>query len=86
MILPINCFIVVPDPKKERTEGGLILTEKYDQNKVDTGVVTYTGENLSNMVGKKIRYRETFGEKIDINSVPHLYFRDFDSSVYYIIE
>lgn len=86
MTLPDNCFIVVPDPIQEKTKSGLIISGNSSLNVIDTGVITHVAGNLLHLKDKKVRYRQAFGENLDIDGGPHLYFRDFGASVYYIIE
>lgn len=85
IILPEGTFTVIPDEKQEKTKAGIIL----DTDTVvlpDTGVVAFTSEDLKKYQGTKVRFRIPFAEMLEIEGVKHLYFRDFNSSIYYIIE
>lgn len=85
LVLPKGAFTVVPDKKEEKTKGGLILGIE-DQKEPDTGVIGFTAPELKELKGSRVRFRKGFGEELDIDGVTHLYFRDYNSSIYYGIK
>ena len=81
IILPEGTFTVIPDEKQEKTKAGIIL----DTDTVvlpDTGTVAFTCESLKQYQGCKVRFRIHFAEILKIEETNHLYFRDFNSSIY----
>lgn len=85
IILPQGCFTVIADAIENKTESGLYLG-KSEILVPDTGTVTLASDTLKDKIGLKIRFRPGFAEEIEIDKVKHLYFRDFESSIYYIIK
>ena len=84
MILPEGAFIVLADKAQETTASGLILTADV-QEEPDTGVVCFVSPDLEEHISKKVRFRKNFGEELEIEGIKYLYFRDFNSSIYYIL-
>lgn len=78
--LPEKAFAIIQDePVTQKT--GLILDMKPKE--VDTGIVVLAGPDLQDKVGVKVRVRLTHGEKMPIRGHEVVYFRDFESSIYY---
>lgn len=82
--LPKGAFTVKVDAKEEKTASGLILhsTQVEEPNK---GEIIFTAEELNKYQGCRVVFRSNFGEDIEINNVKLKYFRDFDSSIFYVI-
>lgn len=73
--------IVKVDIKQDKI-GSLFLPGE-SQKEPDTGVVTH---GPIDMVGKKVRFREHFGERLVLNNEPHIWFSDLKNSIYFVIE
>lgn len=73
--------IVKVDIKQDKI-GSLFLPGE-SQKEPDTGVVTH---GSMDMVGKKVRFREHFGERLVLNNEPHIWFSDLKNSIYFVIE
>lgn len=91
MVLPKGAFTVIQDeaPKTVEKKTTIIMSlEEVDAKpqKPNTGTICYTATELNRYQGCKVVFRENFCEEILINGVDHLYFRDFESSIYYVIE
>jgi hypothetical protein len=91
MILPEGAFTVAQDEAVvvEKKVGGIILDiEEHNTKpkKPNTGVIFFTAPELKKYQGCKVVFRENFGEDITIGAAEYLYFRDFNSSIYYVIE
>ena len=90
-----NSALVKRDKLSKKTSSGLILGDS-DVIKLDTGVITHISENLKitgmsektsqGMLGVRVRFKESFAEKLDIGEETYLYFRDLEPSIYYVIE
>lgn len=86
----MNNNIILPTPQAglvkidlaEEKIGSLYLAEQ-DKKEPDTGIVTAGPEDL---IGKRVRFREHFGERIVINGEAFLWFAELLLSIYYIIE
>lgn len=85
IVLPKGAFIVQPDKKQEKTAGGIILTEAT-QEEPNSGIIICTSEEVKEHKGKRVVYRKNFAEDIEIDKQELKFFRDLDSSIYYIIE
>lgn len=85
IVLPKGAFTVIPEKAEEKTKGGLILTEDLIQEP-DVGMIAFTSEELNEYQGMKVRFRKSFSENLNIEGISHLYFRDFNSSIYYVIK
>lgn len=85
MILPEGAFIVLADKAEEKTASGLILTPDA-QEEPDTGIVCFVSKDLEKHKSKKVRFRKNFSEELEIGDIKYLYFRDFNSSIYYILD
>lgn len=83
--LPKGAYIVLPDEQKDTTVGGIILGEENIKPPTE-GVIVYAADDLKDMVGKRIRFRGSFAEFIEIEDVVHMFFRDLNSSIYYVIK
>lgn len=90
VILPEGAFTVIQDAAPEKIERKTIIMTLDDVDakpeKPNTGTICYTAKELNKYQGCKVVFRENFCEEIDINGTEHLYFRDFNSSIYYVIE
>ena len=61
---------------------GILIT--MNQPKSNKGTIVATCESLKDFIGKTVVFRESFSEEIDIEDKKGLlYFRDFNSSIYY---
>lgn len=61
---------------------GLIIT--MDKSKPNRGTIVAACDSLKEFIGKTVVFRENFSEEIDIEDKKGLlYFRDFNSSIYY---
>lgn len=85
MILPKGAFMVLPDAKEEKTKAGIILVDSL-QKEPDTGTIIYTAKELNNLQGKRVRFRANFAEELEIEGKHFKFFRDLDSSIFYIID
>jgi len=86
----MNSKIILPTP-----EVGLVLVDKIqdkignvyisegDKKEPDTGIVV---DGPMDLVGKRVRFREHFGERLLIDDVPHMWFSEIERSIYYIID
>jgi hypothetical protein len=89
MILPKGAFIVKQDEIVEKEEKiAIILTMedlKEKPKKPNTGVIIFTSEELNEFQLYRVVFRENFFEKIDVGEYKDLlYFRDFNSSIFYV--
>lgn len=85
IVLPKGAFTVLADKPIAVTDGGIILDEQ-SQEPVNTGKICYTHVDLNKYQGCKVVFRINHAEEIKIKGIDHLYFRDFDSSIFYLIE
>ena len=88
IILPTGAFTVLQDEAQEVPPQKIIinLEEVHNPKKPNTGIITYTAPELNKYQGCRVVFRENFSENIKIGETPLLYFRDFESSIYYVIE
>lgn len=84
IVLPKGAFIVQPDKAQEKTAGGIILGTA--QEEPNSGIIICASEEVKQHKGKKIVYRKGFAEDIEIDGQELKFFRDLDSSIYYIVE
>lgn len=85
IVLPKGAFTVLPDEVKNTTQAGIILSNT-DKRESDTGIIVYTSQELNKYQGLRIKFRPAFAEDIEIEGTKLKYFRDFDSSFYYILK
>lgn len=77
--LPKGAFTVVrEEPEKKSSIIGV------EVEKINRGTIMFTSEELNQYQGWVCVFREAFAETIKINGIEVLYFRDFDSSIYYV--
>lgn len=89
MILPPNAFMVLQDDPipEEETESLIYLLKdpaKKDE-KPNTGRIIFTAPELEQYQLEKVVFRINFADQIMIDGKEFLYFRDFNSSIYYVI-
>lgn len=89
--LPTGAFTVIQDEAVvvERKATSIILSmEDLDvkPKKPNSGTIAYTSEELNKYQGCKVVFRDNFGEDIVIKGTEMIYFRDFESSIFYVIE
>lgn len=66
---------------QEETKSLMIAIDTPKPNK---GTVVATCDSLKDFIGKTVVFRENFSEEINIEDKKNLlYFRDFNSSIYY---
>lgn len=81
-ILPKGAFIVKRD---EPRESGSLIISVGPIEKPNRGTIILTGPDLQSFKHSSVVFRENFYEIIDIdNEKELLYFRDFNSSIYYV--
>lgn len=85
IVLPRGAFTVLPEKKAETTQSGIFLA-KETREEPNRGIITLTCETLKHLQGKAIVFRPEFAEDIDIEGVTMKFFRDLNSSFYYIID
>lgn len=83
--LPKGAYMVLPDEQEEKSAGGIILGEE-DKKIPIIGTIVYVGEGLEKYLGKRVRFRGSYAEFIELDKVPHMFFRDLNSSIYYLLE
>lgn len=83
--LPKGAYIVLPDEQEDKSAGGIILGEE-DKEIPTVGTIVYVGEGLEKYLGRKVRFRGSYAEFIELDKVPHMFFRDLNSSIYYLLE
>lgn len=88
--LPKGAFMVIQDDTPEKTDltkiKGLITEEMMkDPKRPNTGEITFTSKELKHYQGLDVCFRESFGEEIEIEGTIFLFFRDFNSSIYYVL-
>lgn len=78
IVLPKGAFVVEKDVEE---------TQVYGVSKTkNTGTIVFTSEELKQYQGCKVKFRESFSEEVDIEQLKKLlFFRDFDSSIFYVI-
>lgn len=89
IVLPKGAFVVKRDEAKvvENSSGLILDREELKPKLPNTGVIIFTSEELNEYQTCKVVFRENFSEKIDIEDHKDLlYFRDFNSSIYYVID
>lgn len=90
IILPPNAFMVLQDEAiVEEVKPSLIyIMEKPKEllEKPNTGEIVYTAEELNKYQGCKVVFRTNFADKIMIGAQEFLFFRDFNSSIYYVLD
>lgn len=79
IILPKGAFIV---QRQEVEKKSAIIG--IEEKKLNVGTIILTHEDLRVYEGLKVVFRESFSEEIEINGNKFLFFRDFDSSIYYV--
>lgn len=83
IVLPKGAFTVIRSKAEEKTTTGIYLPTE-SQKKPNFGTIAFTSEELNEYQGCEVVFRENFGEELEIEGTEHLFFRDFDSSIYYI--
>lgn len=87
IVLPKGAVIVKQRIKEFKNDFGLILDDAESLNqKFNDGEIIYTAPELKHLQLKKIVFRENYAEPINIDGADFLYFRDVESSMYYIVE
>lgn len=77
-------MLIKRDIPLTQTASGIFVGESTD--KPDTGTIVMIGpEAITNLVGKRVRFRETFATPLQIDGEEFLYFVDIESPIYYII-
>jgi len=92
IILPKEAFMVLQDEAivKEKTAiSSLILSmDEIDKKpeKPNTGTIVFTGDNVTKYQLCKVKFRANYAdtEEMKINGESYLYFRDFESSIFYV--
>ena len=85
IVLPGECILIKRDKPLEKTASGIFLGENSTE-KIDTGVIVKVGIDSSwSAIGKKVRFRESFGESLMIDNEEYLFFRELEPSIYYYI-
>jgi hypothetical protein len=82
--LPKGAFIVKQDDIQEDNLS-IILSIKETKKKPNTGTIVFVSEELKNVLNRKVVFRENFSEPINIGDEELLFFRDFNSSIYYTV-
>lgn len=82
MYLPDDAVIVLQNNAEEKRIGGLIIPT--DNKKPNSGVIVASGQNYRKFIDKIAIFREGFAEKLIIEDVEYLYFRNFEASVFYV--
>lgn len=88
IVLPKGAFMVLQDePIEKENKSGIILSAKPEkEKKPNTGVIVYTSEELNKYQLCRVVFRENFGEEeIEVNGKKYIFFRDFNSQIYYVI-
>ncbi len=87
MILPKGAVIVKQRIEEYKNPSALIMDNIKDLDKVfNDGEIRFTAPELNHLQLMKVVFRPNFAEPINIKGVDYLYFRDIESSMYYIIE
>lgn len=92
IVLPGECILIKRDKPLEKTASGIFLGENSTE-KIDTGVIVKVGIDITiklansswSAIGKKVRFREPFGESLMIDNEEYLFFRELEPSIYYYI-
>jgi len=84
IILPKGAFIVLQDEAQEKKNKIIVSVNKTKPKKPNTGKIIFTSEELNKYQFYRVVFRESFAEEININGKPYLFFRDFNSSIYYV--
>lgn len=89
--LPKDAFMVLQDEAPQQTEfkSSLILSmAEIDKKpeKPNTGIIVFTGDNVTKYQLYKVKFRANYAdpEEMEIGGKSYLYFRDFESSIYYV--
>lgn len=90
--LPGECVLIKKDKPLEKTASGIFLGDIKEV--VDTGVIVKVGIDLTlklldsswSVIGKKVRFRESFGESLIIDNEEYIFFRELEPSIYYYID
>lgn len=80
-----------PIIKEKTAVSSLILSmDEIDKKpeKPNTGIIVFTGSNVTKYQLHKVKFRANYAdpEEIEISGKSYLYFRDFESSIYYVTE
>jgi hypothetical protein len=78
IVLPKGAFMVL---RKEPETKSLIIG--VEETVLNVGEITFTAPEMVDKQGLQVVFREHFSEKIKIKGVEYLYFRDYDSGIYY---
>lgn len=86
VMLPGECMLIKRDKPAEKTASGIFLGDSSTE-KIDTGTIVKIGMTLEvpKYIGKKVRFRESFGESLIIDNEEYLFFRELEPSIYYYI-
>lgn len=93
IVLPLGAFMVLQDEVEvvEKSDRPSLILSMSDMDrkpeKPNTGEIVFTSEELNKYQGCKVKVRLNFADPdpIEIKGVKYLYFRDFNSSIYYVI-
>ena len=80
--LPADAVIVLQDKAEEKRIGNLILPT--EESKPNSGVIVASGHSFKTHIGETAIFRENFAEKITIENIEYLYFRNFEASIFYL--
>lgn len=91
IVLPGECILIKRDKPLEKTASGIFLGDVKEV--IDTGVIVKVGIDITvkligsswSAIGKKVRFRESFGESLMIDNEEYLFFRELEPSIYYYI-
>lgn len=92
IVLPGECILIKRDEPLKQTASGIFLGEDSTE-KIDTGTIVKVGLDITikligsswSAIGKKVRFRESFGESLMIDNEEYLFFRELEPSIYYYI-
>ena len=82
IVLPGECILIKRDKPLEKTASGIFLGDVKEV--IDTGVIVKVGIDITvkligsswSAIGKKVRFRESFGESLMIDNEEYLFFRE----------
>ncbi len=87
IILPKGAVIVKQRVQKYESTSSLIMDDVEGLDKIyNDGEIRFTAPELVHLQFAKIVFRPNFAEAINIKGEDFLYFRDLESSMYYILQ
>jgi len=86
IVLPPNAVMVLQDEAPTEKKSLIITSEDIKPQKPNTGTIIFTAPELKQYSLQRIKFRPNFAEEVEFEDKKYLYFRDLNSSMYWILK